>query len=86
MTVGRLDVKLEFNENDLAIDSFILRRDDGTEIKFTYDVERWKVEGDMYYLTGNFTEGEDRQEVYSLGFVLGKDEKVTIEVDGETYR
>ena len=86
VTVGRLDVKLEFNENDLAIDSFILRRDDGTEIKFTYDVERWKVEGDMYYLTGNFTEGEDRQEVYSLGFVLGKDEKVTIEVDGETYR
>ena len=86
VTVGRLDVRLDYNVNDLDIDSFILRRDDGTEIKFTYGEERWKVEADMYYLTGNFIEGEDRQEVYSLGFVLGKDEKVTIEVDGETYR
>ncbi|MCR4992513.1 MAG: hypothetical protein K6A45_05670 [Lachnospiraceae bacterium] len=85
VTVGRLDVRLDYNVNDLDIDSFILRRDDGTEIKFTYDAERWKVEGDMYYLTGSFTIGEDREEVYSLGFVLGKDEKVTIEVDGETY-
>lgn len=85
VTVGRLDVRLDYNVNDLDIDSFILRRDDGTEIKFTYDAERWKVEGDMYYLTGSFTIGEDREEVYGLGFVLGKDEKVTIEVDGETY-
>jgi len=85
VTVGRLDVRLDYNVNDLDIDSFILRRDDGTEIKFTYDAKRWKVEGDMYYLTGSFTIGEDREEVYSLGFVLGKDEKVTIEVDGETY-
>ena len=85
VTVGRLDVRLDYNVNDLDIDSFILRRDDGTEIKFTYDAKRWKVEGDMYYLTGSFTIGEHREEVYSLGFVLGKDEKVTIEVDGETY-
>lgn len=86
VTVGRLDVKLDFNVNNLDIDSFILRRDDGTKIRFTYGEERWTVEGNMYYLTGNFTDGEDRQEIYSLGFVLGKDEKVDIEVDGATYQ
>ncbi|MBR4343242.1 MAG: hypothetical protein IKP88_11185 [Lachnospiraceae bacterium] len=88
LTVGRMDLKIDYNVKNLKVDSFVLRRDDGTEITYTYDNGDWKAIGNGKYRTGNGTEITDQKAawVLSLGFVLGADEKVTIEADGKTYR
>lgn len=87
LTVGRLDLKIDYNVKDLKVDSFILRRDDGTEITYTYNNGEWKAIGNGRYLTGNSAGSSDQKTcVSSLGFVLGAEEKVSIEVDGKIYR
>ena len=93
-TIGRTDIVFEYNEENCDIYSFTLIRDDGSRIEFTR-IEgpnshgRWEVQG----VEGRINkphgsgDGEGQWKVWiNYGFLLGADEKVTIEVNGNSYR
>jgi hypothetical protein len=95
--IGRMDMLLEYNTKDFSFDEFTLRREDGTE--FSAHLEKsgsafgvdyiWKVTADEDYhnLSGGSgdTKTGDWVSSFNYGFILGDNEKVTIEVDGQIY-
>ena len=87
LTIGRMDVVIEFNQYR-TVSSFSLVRDTGERVLFTYNEGFWNVEGNENIQTGGGPGNllGDRKEAFNMGFVLGADEKVTIEVNGKTYR
>jgi hypothetical protein len=96
--IGRMDMLLEYNTKDFSFDEFTLRREDGTE--FSAHLEKsgsalgvdyfWKVTADEDYqnLSGGSgdTKTGDWVSSFNYGFILGDNEKVTIEVDGQIYK
>lgn len=95
--IGRMDMLLEYNTKDFSFDEFTLRREDGTE--FSAHLEKhgtafgvdyiWKVTADEDYknLSGGSgdTKTGDWVSSFNYGFILGDNEKVKIEVDGQIY-
>lgn len=95
-TIGRADMLMDCNTNDCNLGDFILRREDGTELRFinkVYNNENgrcisWQIEDPEHYNTGfGFGDLKTGRFKYGLnyGFVLGVDEKVTIEANGKIY-
>ena len=82
ITVGRMDILFEYNIEECDVKSFTLRRKDGTELVFRRkDDESWTVEGidsTKTYSSGGRYGGKVRLD-YTMGFVLGPEEKVEIE-------
>ena len=90
ITVGRTDMVLEYKEKECDLSSFALLREDGTRIDFKRKLvfPQWEAsEYEKGYSTSGATEYDDGfiRFVYNLGFILGVDEKVTIEANGEIY-
>ncbi|MBQ5932482.1 MAG: hypothetical protein IJL55_02075 [Lachnospiraceae bacterium] len=87
LTIGRMDIIIEFNQFR-TVNNFSLVRDTGERVLFTYNKGFWNVEGNENIQTGGGPGNllGDRKEAFNMGFVLGADEKVTIEVNGKTYR
>lgn len=101
LTIGRMNLIMEYKEEDRAIESFTLIRSDGTRTEFRLDEEycdsahnptdtriNWMVdgvEGNLFSGGGSYIGGEIKL-VYNFGFILGNDEKVTIEANGKTYK
>lgn len=83
ITVGRMDILFEYNIEECDVKSFTLRRKDGTELVFRRkDDESWTVEGidsTKTYSSGGRYGGKVRLD-YTMGFVLGPEEKVEIEI------
>ena len=84
VTVGRMDILFEYNIEECDVKSFTLRRKDGTELVFRRkDDESWTVEGidsTKTYSSGGRYGGKVRLD-YTMGFVLGPEEKVEIEIE-----
>ena len=94
LTIGRADMIFDYNENNCQVENFSLKREDGTEIGFErkasglWDVtingesmtERQFGGGVGDTDTGDFKVG------YNFGFILGADEKVSVEINGKIYK
>ena len=101
LTVGRTDIVMEYNENERNIDYFTMVREDGTRIGFKLDERHidsagnpakirlhWIVEGvaENGFASGVGNLNGDLKLSYNFGFILGNNEKVTIEANGKTYQ
>lgn len=101
LTVGRMNMVMEYNENERTIDSFTLVREDGTRIGFRLDDRyidsannptkirlHWIVDGvdENSFSDGAGNLNGDLKLSYNFGFILGNNEKVTIEANGKIYQ
>ena len=90
--IGRLGTLISYNEHDCPVDEFILRRENGTEFKAFMDDYSWKFEENLgnYIVTDgsrvNKSKDGSVRAILIYGFILDKNEKVTIEANGKTYR
>ena len=83
VTVGRMDILFEYNIEECDVKCFTLRRKDGTELVFRRnDDETWSVEGvdNTKTYQGGGRYGEKVRLDYTMGFVLGPEEKVEIDI------
>ncbi|MCR4992463.1 MAG: hypothetical protein K6A45_05410 [Lachnospiraceae bacterium] len=83
ITVGRMDILFEYNIEECDVKCFTLRRKDGTELVFRRnDDETWSVEGvdNTKTYQGGGRYGEKVRLDYTMGFVLGPEEKVEIDI------
>lgn len=83
VTVGRMDILFEYNIEECDVKCFTLRRNDGTELVFRRnDDETWSVEGvdNTKTYQGGGRYGEKVRLDYTMGFVLGPEEKVEIDI------
>ena len=96
LTIGRTDMLMDFDVNDYDLDDFVLRREDGTEIRFIkneyvhedFHSVTWQVENPKMSNTGfgsAYSKTGRRKYGCNYGFILGANEKVTIEADGKIY-
>ena len=93
ITIGRANIKLEYNIYDCELGDFVLRRADGTELHFNRHMNGdphfiWSIEEGTYINKGTGSGDSDTGasiEGLNYGFILGSDEKVTIEADGQVY-
>ena len=90
ITIGRTDIALVFNDKECEVSSFSMIREDGSRLDFKRRIEfpQWEVSGsEKGYSTSGAHEYDDGfiWFIYNYGFILGKDEIVKIEVNGETY-
>lgn len=93
LTIGRANIKLEYNIYDCELGDFVLRRADGTELHFNRHMNGaphfvWSIEEGTYINKGTGSGDSDTGasiEGLNYGFILGPDEKVTIEADGKIY-
>ena len=87
---GRTDAMLKYKKNDIDFNQVIMRRENGEEITVTREMasELW------YALNNDLSNGRRWSQIiedghvnsqFSYGFILGADEKVTIEIDGKIY-
>ena len=93
LTVGRADMLMEYNTNDCALENFVIRREDGTELQMIRKNNGagyiWTVENPESYNTGAGAGDTDTGSFkwgFNYGFILGADEKIAIEANGETYK
>ena len=96
LTIGRTDMLMDFDVKDYDLDDFVLRREDGTEIRFIkneyvhedFHSVTWQVENPKMSNTGfgsASSKHSRRKYGCNYGFILGANEKVTIEADGKIY-
>ena len=90
--VGRTDILMAYNENEIDIDAFTLIRENGERIEFTRKpssiFSTWTISDmDIKAKMGGGSGNDDgtRKLTYNFGFVLGDDEKVKIESNGTIY-
>ena len=93
LRIGRMGILMEYNANDCNVTEFTMIREDGSRAKFSREVPAengwvWKVEGTDTISFDGSTENStsDYKVSCKFGFILGADEKVTIEVNGKTYK
>lgn len=101
LTIGRMNLVMEYRESERTIESFTLIREDGTRTEFKLDEEycdsahnptdtrvNWLVDGveGKHFRGGGAYVGEGIKLIYGYGFILRNDEKVTIEANGKTYQ
>lgn len=92
ITIGRADMTLDYNIYDCELGDFILKRADGTELHLSR-IENgsafvWIVEDGTIINKGSGGGSIETGEMklgLNYGFILGPDEKVTIEADGQVY-
>lgn len=92
ITIGRADMTLDYNIYDCELGDFILKRADGTELHLSR-IENgsafvWIVEDGTIINKGSGGGSIETGEMklgLNYGFILGSDEKVTIEADGQVY-
>ncbi len=98
MTIGRMDMTIIYNVNDCTLKDFSIRRENGTVVNFmwkrvggvygrdfTWEVS---VDGEDFHNLGSGGRDSikgDWISTFNYGFILGDNEKVTIEVDGQIY-
>ena len=98
MTIGRMDMTIIYNVNDCTLKDFSIRRENGTVVNFmwkrvggvygrdfTWEVS---VDGEDFHNLGSGGRDSikgDCISTFNYGFILGDNEKVTIEVDGQIY-
>ncbi|MBO4921105.1 MAG: hypothetical protein J5372_04245 [Lachnospiraceae bacterium] len=92
IVVGRTDILIAYNENEIDLDAFTLIRENGERIEFTRKTgsmfSTWTISGmDKKANMGGGSGNDDgsRKLTYNFGFVLGDDEKVKIETNGKVY-
>ncbi len=101
LTVGRTNLVMEYNEKERTIDSFAMIREDGTRIGFRLDERyidsagnptdtriHWIVDGvgKNGFSAGAGNLNGDIKISLNLGFILGSNERITIEANGNTYQ
>ena len=94
LTIGRADMIFDYNENNCMVESFSLKREDGTEISFERKAGGfWDVIINGESMTKRKfgggvgdTETGDFKVGYNFGFILGADEKVSVEINGKIYK
>ena len=101
LTVGRANMLIDYNVDDCDLGDFIVRRADGTELKLSRKETTfkkgngenghsvtWYTDNPQNYNTG-FGSTDDKtgnsKWGFNYGFILGADEKVTIETNGQIY-
>ena len=101
LTVGRANMLIDYNVDDSDLGDFIVRRADGTELKLSRKETTfkkgngenghsvtWFTDNPQNYNTG-FGSTDDKtgnaKWGFNYGFILGADEKVTIETNGQIY-
>ena len=101
LTVGRANMLIDYNVDDCDLGDFIVRRADGTELKLSRKETTfkkgngenghsvtWFTDNPQNYNTG-FGRTDDKTGNAKWGFnycfILGADEKVTIETNGQIY-
>ena len=101
LTVGRANMLIDYNVDDSDLGDFIVRRADGTELKLSRKETTfkkgngenghsvtWYTDNPQNYNTG-FGSTDDKtgnaKWGFNYGFILGADEKVTIETNGQIY-
>ncbi len=101
LTVGRANMLIDYNVDDCDLGDFIVRRTDGTELKLSRKETTfkkgngenghsvtWFTDNPQNYNTG-FGSTDDKtgnaKWGFNYGFILGADEKVTIETNGQIY-
>ena len=101
LTVGRANMLIDYNVDDSDLGDFIVRRADGTELKLSRKETTfkkgngenghsvtWYTDNPQNYNTG-FGSIDDKtgntKWGFNYGFILGADEKVTIETNGQIY-
>ena len=89
---GRTDGILKYNSNEFDADSFVIKRENGEEItveKGHVDSELWKVADldNMSWFPETSSDGNGNLVArYNYGFILGADEKVSVIINGKTYK
>ena len=89
---GRTDGILKYNNDEFDIDSFVIKRENGEEItveKGHVDSELWKVADldNMSWFPETSSDGNGNLVArYNYGFILGADEKVSVIINGKTYK
>lgn len=89
---GRTDGILKYNSNEFDADSFVIKRENGEEItveKGHVDSELWKVADldNMSWFPDTSSDGDGNHVArYNYGFILGVDEKVSVIINGKTYK
>ncbi|MBR4778043.1 MAG: hypothetical protein IK007_10595 [Lachnospiraceae bacterium] len=89
---GRTDGILKYNSNEFDADSFVIKRENGKEItveKGHVDSELWKVADldNMSWFPDTSSDGDGNHVArYNYGFILGVDEKVSVIINGKTYK
>ena len=101
LTVGRANMLIDYNVDDCDLGDFIVRRADGTELKLSRNEwtfikgngenghsVTWHTDNPQNYNTG-FGSTDDKtgnaKWGFNYGFILGADEKISIEADGHIY-
>ena len=91
--VGRTNIVLEYIAKECDINSFALYREDGSKMEFTRTgypraSEHWEVQGvdGRIDMPNGSSDGKHWKIWLNYGFLLGMDEKVTIEINGQDYR
>ena len=89
---GRTDGMLKYNSEKFKVNSFVIKRENGEEIKvekYSDDFDLWKVtnQDNMRWFpeTSKNSEKDELVARYNYGFILGVDEKVSVILDGKTY-
>lgn len=89
---GRTDGILKYNSAESDIDSFVIKRENGEEItveKSYPDFDLWKVADldNMSWFPDTSSDGNGNLVArYNYGFILGADEKVSVIINGKTYK
>ena len=89
--IGRMSMIMYYHWLRCPIDEFVFRREDGREYKAVRDKNMWRFEenkDDPTVYCPNLSVRENSGNMESrlmYGFILGINEKVTIEVNGEIY-
>ena len=89
LIIGRTDMVLYYNKKNCSVKKLIFRRDNGSEIKIVFEKGFWRVKQDDDFVNLQGAAGyEDGayKAILNYGFILGEDEKVTIEINGQDYR
>lgn len=87
---GRTDAMLKYKKNDIDFNQFNMRRENGEEITVTHEMsgESWYASNLDSLNRRHWSQIKDDGHVnsqFNYGFILGADEKVTIEIDGQIY-
>lgn len=90
---GRTDGILKYNSEEFDVDSFVIKRENGEKVtveRFIKDFNLWKVSDlDNMSWFPDTSDGSGKNDYvarYNYGFILGLNEKVSVIINGKTYR
>ena len=99
LTIGRMNLVMEYDEDDSIVEEFTIIREDGTRIEFKLSEEycdqmgnptdmrlNWLIDGvQNRFNGGGIYINRGLVLVYNFGYILGNNEKVKIEANGKIY-